>query len=55
MIEAKEPGTAHDSATDGTPQVEDTGRWFSVAMTVLTILFIAGLAAVVHSLVATFR
>lgn len=37
------------------PQVEDNGRWFTVAVTVLAAIFIAAIAAVVHSLIATFR
>ncbi len=36
-------------------EVEDNGRWFTVAATVLAAVFLAAIAAVVHSLIATFR
>ncbi len=56
MSEASEAGVEQVPAADrGAAQVEDNGRWFAVAMTLLTILFVAGTAAVVHSLVATFK
>lgn len=36
------------------PGVEDNGPWWGVFLVVLVVLFLSGVAAVVHSVVETF-